>query len=264
MNIALISILSDCYNRSMQKKFSIYQIDFLEIDSTNTYAKKHYQEFPLHTITCVTAKKQSAGRGRMEKRWESPEGNVYATFCFHTTKTDLLIHFGQLLAISTIRALHKLGIKAKIKWPNDIMIDEKKVGGILAETTSTGENEWMVFAGLGLNIIMDEKILNNLDQPATSLQKEMKKKFEVQEILSAVLENFIHDLHVLEKAGFLSFVGFYNDNLSMKGKEVICTHDNEKIQGLCLGITEDGTLKIQQKNGNIASVVSGHLRSAGN
>ena len=109
-------------------KESVKHLHFKQIDSTNTWAKQHTDQWASKGVTLITASEQTAGRGRFKRRWESPpDVNIYATFCFwfDLHRTDLG-HIPQILALASAQTLEMLGFFPKIKWPNDVLLGGKK------------------------------------------------------------------------------------------------------------------------------------------
>ena len=164
---------------------------FKSIDSTNTWAKLNAHLFDVDKITLITADEQTAGRGRFKRRWESPpHQNVYATFCFFIEKHRHDIgNIPQVLAISAAEALEDLGFQPKLKWPNDVLLSNKKVAGILCETTPMSDN-LAVIIGIGLNVNMPLQLLQQIDRPATSLMVEGGEKMEIEMVLESLKNNF--------------------------------------------------------------------------
>ncbi len=168
---------------------------FKQLCSTNDWAKKELKTFARDKITLVTAGMQTAGRGQYGRTWFSPKGvNIYGTFCFFIEPEEQNpLSLTHVLAISTIRVLEKYGVTGRVKWPNDILVNKKKIAGILCETTSL-ESLYSVVIGIGLNINMTKKMLEKLDQSATSLFMETGETHNISEILESLKSYFISDL----------------------------------------------------------------------
>ena len=130
------------------------------IDSTNTYAKRECHRFAPDQITCITAEMQTAGRGRFQRKWLSPKGvNLYTTFYFRLPPQTLhLTSLAQVMAFTLASLLIEEKLHPKIKWPNDLMLNGKKIGGILCETTF--HPDFIdIFLGVGLNVNMEKENL---------------------------------------------------------------------------------------------------------
>lgn len=182
------------------------KIHFESIDSTNSWAKRNALSLDRAEVTCVSADCQTAGRGRLHRTWISPAGvNLYVSFCFFIpADKECLFQVGQLLGLSTADLLHKHGFHVRLKWPNDLLIEGKKIGGILCETLAM-ENQLCVIVGLGLNVNMEREALDLIDQPATSLFIVSEKKYAISQLLEELTHLFNRHLEKFLAAGFESF-----------------------------------------------------------
>ena len=156
------------------------QYHFSTIDSTNAYAKRNISLFNKDILSLVTADEQTAGRGRYAKSWHSPKGeNIYATYVFFSKQEVDQAHLVQLLAKTAVQTLEHYKVFATIKWPNDLLIDGKKIAGILIEVVDD-----CIIMGIGLNINMNENSLALIDQKATSLFLETGAMHPPKEVLN--------------------------------------------------------------------------------
>jgi len=190
---------------SMLKK-SIQYIYFDRIDSTNGWVRMHAHHLSKEHFTCVIAREQTAGKGRFKRVWISPRGeNIYASL-FFTLKatTPYISYMGQLMAYSCIESLRSALFPAYLKWPNDIFIEGKKVGGVLTESFFI-ENEIGILIGLGLNVDLQEEVLTKINQPATSLSRELGANKSGRSWLKAILERFYYLLTKLQCDSLPSF-----------------------------------------------------------
>jgi BirA family biotin operon repressor/biotin-[acetyl-CoA-carboxylase] ligase len=120
----------------------IKHIHFETIDSTNTWAKTHTENLSPDKLTVISADHQLGGRGRFNRSWISPpHKNLISTFCFFSEFPDIR-NIPQILALSALELLEEHGLKAALKWPNDINAGPKKMGGILAETSAEESCLW--------------------------------------------------------------------------------------------------------------------------
>jgi BirA family biotin operon repressor/biotin-[acetyl-CoA-carboxylase] ligase len=174
------------------------------VDSTNLYAKENYGSFAKEGITCLIAEEQTAGRGQHQRKWISPRGvNIYATFYFQLpSSTPHLTNLAQLMALSFAKVLLEENLHPKIKWPNDIQLQGKKLSGVLCETIFQKEIVH-IFLGIGINVNLENT--ETIDQPATSLFLETKKKWDKEALLKKLQEQFTNDLQVFKREGFTPF-----------------------------------------------------------
>ena len=235
-------------------------IHFETIGSTNTWAKMHAGTLDPDKITRITADVQTAGRGRFNRVWLSPKGeNILATFFFTLPKhSPILSHVGQILGLSCAAVLERHGFSPQIKWVNDILLEEKKVAGILAETV-TLDNSMGVAVGIGININMKQEALDVIDQPATSLAALSGRAWSVQELLGELTQQFVLDLNTLKTAGFSPFHKQYDKLIAYKGKTVTCSNGSALVTGICRSVDQEGQLLIELPSGKIEKIFSGEL-----
>ena len=219
-------------------------------DSTNSFAKANVPLQPLRSMTCVIARKQTHGRGRFERSWQSPRGNLYMTFCFTLAKTSDINCLGLLLACSACRVLQKYGIRPQIRWPNDLLIDSQKIGGILCETTTT-ETYLQIFLGVGLNINTAPSLSNTC-----SLSQKSGKNYAIEEILQKLQIQFSEDLLIFIKDGFKPFAAPIEKLLAYKNEIVSYKDDQHTWQGKVLSLSLEGLLNLQLPSGEIKTLCS--------
>jgi BirA family biotin operon repressor/biotin-[acetyl-CoA-carboxylase] ligase len=245
----------------MHRIKNIYFIHFDTIDSTNTWTKKNASTLDPNQLTCVTALEQTAGRGRFNRKWISPKDqNIYATLYFCMPHScPYLINLGQILSLSSITVLKKKGFHPQIKWPNDILLEGKKVAGILCETLPFEDRVGIVL-GIGINVNMQQDLLDMIDQPATSLAQLSGQTWALEQILEPVLRQFIIDLEILQSEGFKPFRPTYEELLAFKGKSISCNDGLGTLKGICHSINADGRLNLLFPDGHIKTLSAGELR----
>lgn len=233
---------------------------FPTIDSTNNWGKEHAHELPHDKITLVTADTQTAGRGRFKRKWESPSGqNIYATFCFFVDpQANNIGNIPQVLAISAADVLKKLNFNPVLKWPNDILISDKKIGGILAETTVVGKMCMVI--GIGLNINMPKELLYKIDRPATSLLAETGRSFDKEHVLKELQQEFTKNLEIYFSKGFSPFLEIYREYMPKDPNKILRFHDNRMIwEGTLHDINPDGSLCLRLSNGELKTFIAGEI-----
>ncbi len=181
--------------RVYHSPFRIIEIHFDSMDSTQSYAKKHWESFAPDAITCVIAETQTGGYGRQKRAWLSPKGaGLYATLVFRLpASSNFLSCLAILLARSLASLLKQGGVEPHIKWPNDVQINGKKIAGILCETQEK-ENWVQVFLGIGININTGQEDLATIDQPATSLLLETGRLWDRKVFFQTLVKQFASDL----------------------------------------------------------------------
>jgi len=234
---------------------------FNTIDSTNTWAKHNIHLFPRGMVTFVTANEQTAGRGRFKRQWLSPPSqNIYASFCFFLDPPYLNIgNIPQVLAISAAKMLEELGFNPQLKWPNDVLLSKKKIGGILAETVSDS-NQLCMILGIGINVNMPLDMLKSIDRPATSLLVEYGKDFVVEDVLKHLEKQFLKDLTIFLESGFHVFLSDYRRRLNVDTTSVLRVSDAGKVwEGLFLAINDDGSLSLKLVDGSTRKFSAGEI-----
>lgn len=163
-------------------------IELKSVDSTNVWARDHLANCDQSELTVIVTDEQTAGRGQYGRYWYAPPGQLIATFVFFIPQPDRT-HLVQLLACVLKELLEKEGLKPAIRWPNDLLINGKKVAGILVEVT-----EEAVIMGLGLNLALTAEDLQKISQPATSLLQESGRPFERDPLLRQIAESLWHQV----------------------------------------------------------------------
>ncbi|MFI5344514.1 MAG: biotin--[acetyl-CoA-carboxylase] ligase [Chlamydiales bacterium] len=228
------------------------------VDSTNNWVKSHLAE--LSSLTCVTAEEQTAGRGRFKRHWVSPRGeNIYATLYLTVPLgTEYISNLGQIMAFACAKVLRGIGFEAELKWPNDILVQGRKIAGVLTETVTKRE-EIGVIIGIGINVNMPTVSLEAIGVPATSLLQLSQKKWDLKELTELLMNHFLQDLEVLKKLGFAPFQAPFEKILAYKGQEITCRDGDQEIKGICLSMTQDGRLQILLTSGEIKLLTSGEV-----
>lgn len=239
----------------------IYHKHFTSIGSTNLWAKENAHSFPRHQLTLISADEQTAGRGRFNRSWVSPANqNIYASYgLFLRQGRPDIGNIPQILAISTCETLLDLEFSPQLKWPNDILIDKKKVAGILCETKLI-ENLLFVVIGIGLNVNMDKNTIQQIDRPATSLMIEGGVEYDRKTVLEDLTKRFVSDLARFLKEGFSPFHSRYEHLLiHEEGDEIKFHHHEDQIIGKFEKILPDGSLSLLLPNGQKHRFISGEI-----
>lgn len=242
----------------MYKAKPILYLHFDTLSSTNTWVKEHVAFLDPEGLTCVTALEQTQGRGRLGRRWVSPRGqNIYATFYFSIEQNaPHLLNLGQVLSVSCARLLRRLGCPVEIKWPNDLLLEQKKVAGILCETVVLSDRVGIAL-GVGINIYMSSQELVTIDQPATSLAEYSGTLWDRALLIQALSQEFAADLTQLERGGFLWFQEEYINLLAFTGRRVL---SEEGALGILEGVDEKGRLLLRLQEGSTRALYASSLR----
>ncbi|MBA3238927.1 MAG: biotin--[acetyl-CoA-carboxylase] ligase [Parachlamydiaceae bacterium] len=238
---------------------------FATLDSTNTKAAEYIHRLEADTLLMITADEQTSGRGRFSHSWLSPPGqNLYATFGFFIDKNRLDVgNIPQIMALSAAEVLQKHGLSSCLKWPNDLLIDKKKIGGVLAETFAVKKDDdgrLYMTIGIGININMPVALLETLGRPATSVLIETGNIGNLKTIQKDLLQCFLKDLNLFFDKGFHPFLQNYQKQMVLQKDDKMSFHVNGKIlEGKFHEITPQGSLKLRLPDGNISEFVSGEV-----
>lgn len=239
-------------------------VHYEEIDSTNTEARRLSLKGAEEGLV-VTAKKQTAGKGRRGRSWESPaDENLYFSILLRPKlapeKAPMLT---LLMAYSVAKALQKKNINIEIKWPNDLVLSKKKICGILTEMNLAEGQVEDVIVGVGLNV-NTMRFSEELDDKATSLTIELGRKLECGELLGWILEEFEERYHQFLEVQDLSFLQEdYNGMLINRNREVLVLEPGNEYQAEALGINELGELLVKKTDGRIEAVFAGEVSVRG-
>lgn len=218
-------------------------IHFESINSTNTYIKEHYQD--LDEFTIVMADLQTQGKGRMDRVWKSNKGEnlMFSMLLKPNIDSSKLPLISMVVGASMQQALSKY-IPCYIKWPNDIIINDKKVCGILVEGVYSDKLE-AIIPGVGVNVNQQE-FSDDLIMKASSLGKETNTKYDINDILKDYLANFdyLYNDFLLGNNQFIKICKEYN---YLKGKTVY--YGNKPV--IVLDIMDNGNLLVDDNGKRI-------------
>ncbi|MEJ5228735.1 MAG: biotin--[acetyl-CoA-carboxylase] ligase [Pseudothermotoga sp.] len=158
------------------------------LPSTNQFLKENWQRLPNGTV--VVAECQTAGRGRYNRFWHSPEGGLWFSILFKPRKQIRPTFFTKLCSVAIVRALDSMKVDVKIKWPNDIYHDRKKLAGILTEGVFEENTLKAVIVGVGMNVNND--IPQELRHKAVVLSQILSRNCDLKVLLKIILKQINH------------------------------------------------------------------------
>ncbi len=243
------------------KKFGCKIFHFKEVTSTQEIAKKlAIQGYEEGTI--VVAEKQTQGRGRVGREWFSPFGGVWLSIILkpkippqHAQKITLLV---AVAIAKTIRKMYNLD--AKIKWPNDVLIGNRKVCGILVEASGEADRVNYMVVGVGVNINFDfRKIQPKLAETAISISQALGKKVSRVEFVQNFLVEMEKAYNIFEAGDFNQILDEWKKLSSILGCKVKIVSYKETFVGEAVDVDEDGFLLVKLEDGLIRRVVAGDV-----
>jgi BirA family biotin operon repressor/biotin-[acetyl-CoA-carboxylase] ligase len=237
---------------------------FFKTDSTNRVALElgHAGE-PEGAV--VLAEEQTAGRGRAGRLWSSERAaGIYVTLLLRPklapVQAPLLTMMAGLSAHAAVEAV--TGLAVDLKWPNDLIIGGKKVGGILTEMHAEPGQVRFVIVGIGLNV-NQEKFPGELASMATSLRMEVGKTQPRMELLVRLLREFESDYNRMLREGVASVVKRFEVISSYAhGKRVRVTNGTESYLGTTAGLGPEGLLQVERDDGRVVTVIAGDVQEA--
>ena len=230
------------------------------VDSTQNFAKENFKNFDKSKITCISANEQSKGRGRFNREWlSSKDDNLNVTFYFQLKADALhLTSIAHILALSLVKVLRDDRLDAKIKWPNDVMLFEKKLAGMLCEI-EIKNNIADIFLGIGINVNNDKKFIDKIDQKATSLKIETNKVWDKEKLLKQLKEDFSKNIIIFNEKGFLPFHEKFENLLLYIGDKITFFDGKKEYKGVLHSISSDGRLNLYISKGEIMCFAAGDI-----
>ncbi|OPY70489.1 MAG: Bifunctional ligase/repressor BirA [Syntrophorhabdaceae bacterium PtaU1.Bin034] len=228
------------------------------VDSTNVLAFK-LALGGCKEGTCVIAETQSAGRGRLQRKWHSPYArNLYLSVVLrpelHPSRVYPLTFISSLAAFDTVKAA---GAEPRLKWPNDVLIQGKKICGTLIELSTEADRVRFVVIGIGLNVNMEKEDMDpEIADRATSLLMETKKRFERTRICGILLGNLERYYEIGRQEGMSEICRLWEERARTKGTYMEIVQTDRTYRGISHGIDEDGAVLLEE-NGKVARVIAG-------
>ncbi|MCK4608557.1 MAG: biotin--[acetyl-CoA-carboxylase] ligase [Gammaproteobacteria bacterium] len=247
---------------AIKKELSVpCDINILEsTTSTIDYVKANRKNINSTPYVCL-AEQQTAGKGRPGKIWHSPSGcNIYLS-CLWNFNNDLskLSGFSIVVGFAAYKALSNYAIDTKnlkIKWPNDIYFNQKKLAGILVDIVKATNNSTQVIISMGLNVNMIS------DNPEWSSMAEiLNAKQDRNQIIALFLKELFDYLEKFNQHGFTPFLDEWPKHDYLFGKEISLMHGTKIITGIACGIDNQGNLLLRHPDGDIATYAAGEVTS---
>jgi BirA family biotin operon repressor/biotin-[acetyl-CoA-carboxylase] ligase len=241
-------------------------IHFNSIESTNSIAKKLGDSSEV-SGSIVIAEEQTNGRGRLGRSWISPKHKgIWMSILL---KPDLnpidAVNLTQTAAAAIVKATEELGIKTLVKWPNDIVINNKKVSGILTEMNAELTRINYVVVGLGINVNIDEwEFPEDIKDTATSLKTYTNSSINRQELTAKILNSF-EELYTkfIDENNIQASINICRENSAVIGKDIIIINGEKNIEAHVLDIDNRGRLLVEYTNGRQEYIISGEVSIRG-
>lgn len=232
---------------------------YSQLPSTNTYFFENKDRDYSKPVFCL-AELQTAGKGRLGRAWHSPFAqNIYCS-CRWDLPCDVskLAGLSLVVGLAVVSALNQLNTEVdfKLKWPNDIIANNKKLGGVLVDVIAEAHGACSVIIGLGLNINM-QCDAEQITQQWTSMQLLLGKNFDRNQIVALYIPILLDYLQRFVDGGFAEFISLWKKYDYLREKTINVTHQKRKLKGVMLGVDQQGQLRLQQADKSIISCVAG-------
>jgi BirA family transcriptional regulator, biotin operon repressor / biotin---[acetyl-CoA-carboxylase] ligase len=223
--------------------------------STNTVARQMAERGVLEG-TVVIAENQSRGKGRLGRKWVTDPGGAWMSIVLkpgidpmHAAGITLLA------AVSVTKALRGAGLEAVIKWPNDVIVNGKKICGILTEMSAETDAVNFIILGIGVNVNNDVPL-----ETATTMKAELGHDVDRVKFVQSLLETLEEDYIKFKEEGFTPILWSWRRYSDTLGRPVEVTYQNEIIRGVARDVDEDGSLLVKTADGSIRKIVSGDCK----
>lgn len=229
------------------------------IDSTNDYLK----EKPLQKeqLAVCLAEQQTAGRGRFGRVWHSPYGqNIYMSLRLPwSLPVAKLSGISLCLGLSVIAAFEQAGLdkeKFRLKWPNDILLNNNKVAGILVELVGQANDDRALIIGLGVNVNMAAA---NIDKAWTSLRLAFEQNIDRTSMIIKLISSIINYIEHFKADGLAYFINEWQQYDALKGCPLVLSSHQHQWTGEYLGIDDKGNIKLRTADGAVQTLSSGEV-----
>ena len=207
--------------------------------------------------TAVIAERQTSGRGRLKREWVTPQGNIAVSVVLYPARKDLPF-LTMLAALAVQCCIRKTtGLKCELKWPNDVLINGKKVCGILLESRAAANTVDYAIIGIGINVNMKLADYPEISAIATSLADKTGKQVS----RTALLQNLFSEMEKLYlrlRAGE-SILSEWRENLVTMGKQIHVRAGDDIFEGIAESVAEDGSLMLRCADGRLMQFMAGDV-----
>ncbi len=231
-------------------------ICYPRLTSTMDVAKREAQQGAIEG-TVVIAEEQTAGRGRIKRAWLSPKGSIALSIILYPSS----VYLSSLIMVASLAVVHCVervtDLKSQIKWPNDVLVNGKKVCGILIESDVRGNIVDYAIIGIGINVDLRLSDFPEISPTATSLSHELGRDVSQLALIRCLLAE-TERLYLALPAGE-SVYQEWRDNLVTLGKKVVVRSGEATYKGIAESVASDGSLLLRQSDGSLTKIVAGDV-----
>jgi BirA family biotin operon repressor/biotin-[acetyl-CoA-carboxylase] ligase len=237
------------------------RLEILEsVDSTNSQVLREAERGGASGLVCA-AEQQTAGRGRRGRQWVSPYGsNLYLSLLWEFSQGAAALEGLSLaVGVAVAQALRTCGVAAvQLKWPNDILCNGAKLGGVLLEMSGDAAGSCRVVIGIGLNVAMPRAAAGAIDQAWTDLKAQCEQPPGRNHLLSVLLDELLPLLADFERQGFAHWRNEWLLLDAFPNRAVVLNTGAMQLAGVARGVDERGALRLETESG-IQSVFGGEI-----
>ncbi len=248
-------------NDPVQERLASLDV-FAEIDSTNSYLMQTTGPKP-GMISIAATSNQTAGRGRHGKTWESPPGSGLCLSVAYTfaTQPDNLPALTLAIGLGAVDALEELGAAdMKLKWPNDVMARDAKLGGILTEVQQNSRGVVTIVAGIGVNVDLPDTL--DLERSVVDLKSLCDVTPGHDEIAGKIATHLFKVFVAFEEQGFAAVASRWSQYDWLLGRALTVDTAGQKVSGVGAGVADDGALLVETAESGIRRISSGTISIA--
>ncbi len=231
-------------------------IYYPQLTSTMDVARQEAQRGATEG-TVVIADEQTAGRGRLKRVWLSPKGSIALSIILYPD----VLHLPYLIMLASLAAVHTIekvaDLKPQVKWPNDVLINGKKVCGILIESNVQKNKAAYAIIGIGINVNLRPSDFPEISPIATSLADELGAEVSRLDLVRQLLVE-IEKLYTTLPDGELIYQE-WRDKLMTLGRRVQVKSGKATLEGIAESVARDGSLLLRHSNGNLTKILAGDV-----
>ncbi|OFI01495.1 bifunctional ligase/repressor BirA [Clostridium acetireducens DSM 10703] len=251
----------------LNTKYIGRNINYFEtIDSTNIKAKELALQGEKEG-TVIISEEQTLGKGRLGRGWASPKYKGIWMSLILKPNIDIMKapKITQIGAAAIVKALREMNIKSFVKWPNDIVLNNKKICGILTEMSGELNRISYVIMGIGINVnINKEDFSEEIRAVATSLKEEVGHKISRKELVGKVLNNFEYLYYkFVNEENFKETIDICKSHSALIGKQIKVINNKSTKIAKAVDLNDEGELVVQYENGDMEYLVSGEVSTRG-
>lgn len=237
---------------------------FTEIDSTNSHLMREAVPTPGR-LRIALADHQTAGRGRQERAWVSAPGSSLCLSLAYTfvSRPEILSGVTLALGVAAANGLREIGVTGvHLKWPNDIVARDGKLGGMLAETQVRGDNRVTVVAGVGINVDLPVGLIqehaSRWAHRAVDLRSLLTEPITRDMLAAVLIDSIVDALVTYEARGFAAFEDAWRRYDWLRGRRITVEQERGRISGVAAGVDREGALLVEHA-GKAQRVLTGSI-----